>query len=741
MPASTGRIDRDRDNEVDRLTRLIYLVLGVSAVFFGALSLRPLLEQAPGADFPLVAACWLLAFGVPVAMGALSLWAPLRVLRLLAVIEGVVFVLAIAEWLLFRDGRLPEGNDIPWVITFTAIPAVCVATVARARVAWGYVILVSGLSGWVRAWSSSGVEVRLIGAKDSLYTLLLISVFVGLTIAVRRIATRVAAAAEADRAAYSESAARISQKHERLTVDALVHDSVLSVLLMAGRGSVDIAHLSAYARQTLGRITGLNAPPPANLVPASVLGDRLRTLTAELAPGTAFASNLGARPVPALVVDALVLAAGEALRNSLRHAGLASSAPARPVSRSVDVHDDHGTVVVRVRDDGIGFDAADVPADRLGIARSIVARMSAFVGGSARVFSRPGAGTEVTLAWTPDRPAAGGDAPASFSAMFSMLAPVVRVIIVLFVVVHGVLAFTGPGAASWFPLELLAFLAVSAAAVLCTRAAVNPLPAAQTLGTVALLAAAEILMFFEVTPQDTAAFAHWHLGAITLVLLVLAMRGRNRIAWSCYGGLFAATVAWAVVNGLPAAGGVGLVIRHAGTLLAGTLWVFAARRSMATLTELNRQRTVRDAAELAETTAIQERHAQLARLSTLARPMLERLADAHPLSADDQAECLQVEATLRDAIRARSLFVEPVISAAKAARARGVDVTLLDDSADRPPGDMAPVTAAVAGELDAAASGRVTARVLPAGRDALATIVVDSDRHRIVTVTADGMLG
>lgn len=733
-----GMTHGHREDEVGRLTRLIYLVLGVSAVFFGALSLESLIEQARGPDAAFVVVSWFLVFGLPVAMGALSLRAPLSVLRLLAVLESVVFIIVIVEWLLFRNGRLPAGHDIPWVITFTAIPAVSLATFVRAPLAWGYVVLVSGLSGWVRAWSSSGDDVRLIGAKDSLYTLLLISVFVGLTIAVRRIAANVAAAAEANRTAYAESAVRIARKHERLAVDALVHDSVLSILLMAGRGGIDPDHRAEYARETLTKIDGLSEPPPAILVPASDLVHRLGRLTAELAPDARFTADLAARPLPVLVVDALVFSAGEALRNSVRHAG-PTHPSGEPVTRSVEVRDDQGGVAVQVRDDGAGFDPADVPADRLGIARSIIARMSAFVGGSAGVSSQPGAGTEVRLSWTPDK-SDGGSTPASFSATFSMLAPVVRVVIVLFIAVHAFLAFTGPAAATWFPLEFFAWVAVSAAAIVVTRAAVNPLPFPQTLATVGLLTATEILMCFEVTPDDTAAFAQWHLGAITLLLLVLAMRGRNPVAWLCYAGLFVATVAWAVLNGLAVADGVALVVRHGGTLLAGTLWVFAARRSMAALAELNRQRTVRDAAELAETSAIEERQAQLARLGALARPMLERLSRPHPLTPDEQAECLQVEATLRDAIRARSLFVEPVIGAAKAARARGVAVTLLDDSADRAPADIAPVASAVAAALNSTASGRVTARLLPADRDALATIVVDSDRHHLVTVAPDGSL-
>ena len=55
-----------------------------------------------------------------------------------------------------------------------------------------------------------------------------------------------------------------------------------------------------------------------------------------------------------------------------------------------------GVVTAFVRDQGAGFDPAVVPADRRGIADSIVGRMERH-GGTATVTSRPGAGTEVVL--------------------------------------------------------------------------------------------------------------------------------------------------------------------------------------------------------------------------------------------------------------------------------------------------------------------------------------------------------
>ena len=67
-----------------------------------------------------------------------------------------------------------------------------------------------------------------------------------------------------------------------------------------------------------------------------------------------------------------------------------------PTSISVYVEVEEDAVTAFVRDQGTGFDPAVVPADRHGIADSIVGRMERH-GGTATVTSRPGAGTEVVL--------------------------------------------------------------------------------------------------------------------------------------------------------------------------------------------------------------------------------------------------------------------------------------------------------------------------------------------------------
>ncbi|HET9127791.1 MAG TPA: ATP-binding protein, partial [Propionibacteriaceae bacterium] len=85
---------------------------------------------------------------------------------------------------------------------------------------------------------------------------------------------------------------------------------------------------------------------------------------------------------------ALVAAAREAMLNAAKHSGC----------DQVDVYAevDDGAIEVFVRDRGVGFELGDVHTDRLGVRRSIIDRMERH-GGTARIRSSPGEGTEIAL--------------------------------------------------------------------------------------------------------------------------------------------------------------------------------------------------------------------------------------------------------------------------------------------------------------------------------------------------------
>ena len=92
--------------------------------------------------------------------------------------------------------------------------------------------------------------------------------------------------------------------------------------------------------------------------------------------------------LPSDVLDAFLLALAECLENVRRHSGVTDA--------HVTITDDDTTVRAMVTDAGVGFSLTDIDAARLGFKDSVVGRLKE-VGGNARLFSSPGAGTTVVL--------------------------------------------------------------------------------------------------------------------------------------------------------------------------------------------------------------------------------------------------------------------------------------------------------------------------------------------------------
>lgn len=88
------------------------------------------------------------------------------------------------------------------------------------------------------------------------------------------------------------------------------------------------------------------------------------------------------------VLDAFLLAVAECLENVRRHAGVADA--------HVTITEDEYAVRAMVTDAGAGFEVGSIDDGRFGIKESVLGRLAA-VGGSARLFSSPGAGTTVLL--------------------------------------------------------------------------------------------------------------------------------------------------------------------------------------------------------------------------------------------------------------------------------------------------------------------------------------------------------
>lgn len=184
-----------------------------------------------------------------------------------------------------------------------------------------------------------------------------------------------------------ERVARIREQ-ERAEVAAIVHDQVLHTLALIQRHASDPASVLRLARGQERSLRGWLYRPAAS--PNERFAAALEQVAAEVEDAygvTVETVVVGDAPYEEGVA-ALVAATREALVNAARHAKVST------VSLYAEVEGDLLTVFVRDR--GTGFDLSTVDDDRHGVRGSIIGRMQRH-GGTARVRSTPGEGTEVEL--------------------------------------------------------------------------------------------------------------------------------------------------------------------------------------------------------------------------------------------------------------------------------------------------------------------------------------------------------
>jgi len=185
----------------------------------------------------------------------------------------------------------------------------------------------------------------------------------------------------------AERAERV-RTEERADLAARVHDSVLQTLTLIQKNPADARTLARRQERELRAWLYPDREPAAG----GTLAGAVEAAAAEIEEVHGVRVEVvrtGDAPLDDRL-QALVLAAREAMANAARHSGVDE------VSVFLDVDADGNGVSLYVRDRGKGFDPEAVAADRRGLAESIRGRMER-VGGIARIVSAPGEGTEVEL--------------------------------------------------------------------------------------------------------------------------------------------------------------------------------------------------------------------------------------------------------------------------------------------------------------------------------------------------------
>ncbi len=324
-----------------------------------------------------------------------------------------VYVAALLTWPFFLADPAVTQTGNHWLYQLTTVATATAAIGFPVRRALAYLIIVPIIYGVIRVTPAGGGAPWELGVFDAVYAIILGGGVLVIVTMTRVAATSVDEAQGMALDRYARAVRQHATEVERVHVDSIVHDSVLTTLLTAARAETPeqqalAAQMASSAMQHL-REAALVSPDDGSTVRLRQLADRIVSSAREMqALFTVRVRSLDTRVIPSAQAEALYSAAVQAMVNSVQHAG------GPEVRRWLKVSGVHGGAVeIEVGDAGRGFDMSQVPEARLGVRRSIIER-TASAGGHADVVSSPGKGTVVTLSWpvfTPDE-LDTGEAPA-----------------------------------------------------------------------------------------------------------------------------------------------------------------------------------------------------------------------------------------------------------------------------------------------------------------------------------------
>lgn len=377
-----------------RMERILQTVVAIGSVLTGAQALLAAVSGIEVVDAVHIA--MLVVVFVPLT-AMLACCVIGRGVRLASTAFAFLYVGALIAWPLVVASSDDASDQQPWIFFLVNVGVVAAMLAFALRMQYIWAIAVPLIYGAVRMMQGEFErDFWITTAFDVSFTIILGLVLVSLGWMFRAVAAGVDDVRGRAVADYAHAAAAAAAEEERVAVAALMHDSVLAALIAAERAESPRARDLAVgmAREALMRLANTEAAVleegSDEPVGSAQIVAELRRALSEAGADAVVEERGGVGLIPGRAARALVLAARQAIGNSVAHAR------GRGLHIVAVAHGDEG-ITVTVSDTGPGFDLDAVDEDRLGIRASIMARMAA-VAGTARIES-DGSGTVVELSW------------------------------------------------------------------------------------------------------------------------------------------------------------------------------------------------------------------------------------------------------------------------------------------------------------------------------------------------------
>lgn len=382
-----------------QVERVISRSAAVIGLVFGAQTVPWLLGQLDEAQ------PWWLWIFVPALFGLLVLAVILSFSNIwVRGVQGtfaVVYFLALLSWPFTVLLGAEVFSGIHW-LNYLITVGTAMAAIAFGRVlATIYLFAAPLVYLVVRILPVGGGAPWQLAVLESVYALILGSAIMVIVTMLRQAASNVDDAQATALLRYGNAVRQHATEVERVQVDSILHDSVLTTLISAARANTPEAERlgATMAGNAIGHLREAAATSPDDIssVHATDLAQQVVTSAELLASNfTLSVRSVGARSLPAVAAEAVHSAAVQAMINSCQHAG------GTDIERSVEVRGLKGNgIEILVTDRGDGFDLDRVPPERLGVRVSIVERV-ANAGGRAVINSTLGSGTQVRIQWPVD---------------------------------------------------------------------------------------------------------------------------------------------------------------------------------------------------------------------------------------------------------------------------------------------------------------------------------------------------